>query len=107
MSGNGKPPWGRWYEPPRWFPAWLHLHACTFCRGMNGYVREQARERSNRVNTGDMAILFLGLSNLALIGDRVWVVHRLSERIRVAAPTKQPQTTAENAPVREIPRRAS
>ena len=32
------PPW-RWYEPPRWFPAWLHRLTCTFCRGMSTYGR--------------------------------------------------------------------
>lgn len=37
------PPWWRYYEPPRWFPAWLHRLACTHCRGLNRYGREQLR----------------------------------------------------------------
>jgi hypothetical protein len=42
---NGPPPWWRWYEPPRWFPRWLHLAACTHCRAMSRYVRDQERAR--------------------------------------------------------------
>jgi hypothetical protein len=40
---NAKPPWWRWYEPPRWFPNWLHMRTCTFCRGIVRYCREQER----------------------------------------------------------------
>jgi hypothetical protein len=40
-----RPPWWRWYEPPRWFPGWLHLRTCTFCRGITRYVREQEAQR--------------------------------------------------------------
>ena len=45
MTEARKPPWWRWYEPPRWFPGWLHRRTCTFCRGMSRHVREQRRER--------------------------------------------------------------
>jgi hypothetical protein len=41
----GPPPWWRWYEPPRWFPDWLHMRTCTFCRGGMRWVRQQERER--------------------------------------------------------------
>jgi hypothetical protein len=40
---TGPPPWWRYYEPPRWFPAWLHRLACTHCRGLNRYGRQQLR----------------------------------------------------------------
>ena len=40
-----RPPWWRWYEPPRWFPDWLHLRTCTFCRGMMAHLREQEAVR--------------------------------------------------------------
>lgn len=47
MSGgtSRKPPWWRWYEPPRWFPKRLHLLTCTFCQGISAYVRDQDRQR--------------------------------------------------------------
>lgn len=41
---DGKPPWWRWFEPPDWFPVWLHLLTCTYCRGFRAHVREQRRE---------------------------------------------------------------
>ena len=43
---TGKPPWWVWYEPPRWFPAWLHRATCTYCRGMAGYARDLKRGRA-------------------------------------------------------------
>lgn len=48
MSASAKstaPPWWAWYEPPRWFPKWLHLMTCTFCRGMGAHLREKGRAR--------------------------------------------------------------
>jgi hypothetical protein len=42
---NGRPPWWVWFEPPRWWPRWLHLRACTFCRGRVAYIdREEATD---------------------------------------------------------------
>jgi hypothetical protein len=39
-------PWWRYYEPPRWFPDWLHRLACTHCRGIVRYCRDyERRER--------------------------------------------------------------
>jgi hypothetical protein len=29
-----RPPWWQWFEPPQWFPKWLHVLACTHCRGL-------------------------------------------------------------------------
>lgn len=41
---TGPPPWWRYYEPPRWFPRWLHRLACTHCRGLERYGRQLMRE---------------------------------------------------------------
>jgi hypothetical protein len=40
-----RPPWWRWYEPPRWWPKWLHVRTCTHCRGASAWVREQEARR--------------------------------------------------------------
>lgn len=45
---TGPPPWWHWFEPPRWFPGWLHRAACTWCRDMSRYVREQERAEGRR-----------------------------------------------------------
>jgi hypothetical protein len=38
-----KPPWWVWFEPPQWWPRWLHEATCTFCRHGRKWVKEQAR----------------------------------------------------------------
>lgn len=38
---NGRPPWWRWFEPPRWWPKWLHLQTCTYCRGVRAHFRSE------------------------------------------------------------------
>jgi hypothetical protein len=59
----GRPPWWRYYEPPRWFPDWLHMLVCTHCRATMRYLREldrphhatvytQARKRIGRCAAG-------------------------------------------------------
>lgn len=45
---SNKPPWWRWYEPPRWFPDWLHMLACTHCRGISRYVRKHGYGKVSR-----------------------------------------------------------
>ena len=35
----GQPPWWRWFEPPLWWPDWLHKLACTYCRGLRRYAK--------------------------------------------------------------------
>lgn len=44
MADPRKPPWWRWYEPPRWFPGWLHMLTCTYCRGIVRYCRDEERK---------------------------------------------------------------
>ena len=39
----GQPPWWRWFEPPPWFPKWLHLLTCTYCHGLRRYGCELKR----------------------------------------------------------------
>jgi hypothetical protein len=40
-----KPPWWRWFEPPAWWPGWLHRITCTHCRGLAAYVRSLEAQR--------------------------------------------------------------
>ncbi len=40
---QSKPPWWRWYEPPPWWPGWLHALTCTHCRHLARHVRELRR----------------------------------------------------------------
>lgn len=49
-----------------------------------------------------IAVICLTAVILALITERVHLAHRLSDRIRVAAPPKQAQAPAEDKTVREI-----
>lgn len=50
------------------------------------------------MNADVIAVICGTVVNLALIGSGVWAVHRLSERIRVAAPAKQAQQPAAQEP---------
>jgi hypothetical protein len=43
MTDTSKPPWWVWFEPPTWFPRWLHLLTCTYCRGLRAIRAWNAR----------------------------------------------------------------
>ena len=42
------------------------------------------------MSTADLAIVALAVTNLAAIGDRHYLAARMTDRVRVVAPPKQP-----------------
>ena len=42
-----KPPWWAYFEPPRWFPGWLHLLTCTHCRNISAWLDSPDGRRWN------------------------------------------------------------